>query len=319
MKLLVDGCNLAFRANKTKHLTTKQGERVGAIFGTLQMLQSYIKPTQPKFKNKIYEALKEIGIEETFSRVIVAWDYGASNFRKAIYPDYKGQRKKKRDNYSEEQKQEYKDLMRQMDELYEFLPSLGVHSIRKKGWEADDLLYVASRIDDDICVIVSTDRDLLQAVDERTFIWSPTKEELITPYNFLEKVGVPKTFYMDYRVLVGDPSDNIDGIPGIGDKTAKSLVAKYGGIPNMLRNRETLMKSARTRKIFENLHIIDRNKDIMCLSLIPISEVEPFIKEELAKTIKINDERVKEFFIRKQFASMLRDYIGWTQPFRTLS
>src|SRR5690606_32426598 len=133
----------------------------------------------------------------------------------------------------------------------------------------------------------STDRDLLQAVGEGTLIWSPTKEELITPYNFLEKVGVPKTFYMDCRDWVGDPSDNIDGIPGFGEKTGKGRVAKYRGIPNMLRKRETVMRSARTRKDFEKLHIIDRNKDIMSPSWIPISEVEPFIKAELAKTIKI--------------------------------
>lgn len=320
LRLILDANNLAYRGNVTNKLTTKQGEQVGAIYGTLQMIQSYLKPTSGRFTNRIYKALEQEGIHgKVFTRVIACWDHGKSQYRKELYPEYKAQREKKRREKTEEEKEDYMEFIRQMNELHDFLPNLGVISLKSKGWEADDLIYVATTQNtEDITVIVTTDRDMLQLVDEKVFVWSPFKEKLITPANFVQETGVSKESYLDFRALVGDSSDNIKGVPGIGEKTAKSLILRYGNMDGILKGQTELRKSVRTARIFENLDVIDRNKMLMDLEKAPTDEIEPYVKTALSMNVSVNDKVVKNFFISKQFISLLTSYLGWIQPFKKL-
>lgn len=320
MKLIIDGNNLAYRANVTTDLTTSKGEKVSAIYGTLQMLQSYIKPSQGNYKNKLLDSLKIVLDEEEvmFDDIIMCWDAGHSEQRKMLYPEYKAHRKKRREEKTPEEQEDYKQFIRQMDELHTNLPKFNVKSLKFKGWEGDDLIYVVTQlIKDDICVIVSTDKDMLQLVSDRTFIWSPFKEKLITPKNFAYEVGVKKSLYLDYRVIVGDPSDNINGLRGIGDKTAKSLLIKYGDLNGIIANSSKLTPAKR-KTVEEGLGIIERNRKLMDLTYLDYSDIEESVKRILETPTEFDSKAVKMFLASKQFVKILSDFLTWSTYFKML-
>jgi DNA polymerase-1 len=339
MKLLIDANNLAYRANSTTQLTTKSGENVSAIYGTLQMIQSYLKKTGSGWKNKMLIATQEHLKDKTleFDDVIMCWDGGKSKFRKILYPEYKGHRESKRAEKTKDEQNTYFQLLDQMEQLHEILPHFGVRSLKLKGWEGDDLIYAVNKeIDgEDITVIISTDRDMLQLVDEKTFVWSPFKEVLVTPENFVAVTGVPKRFYLTYRILVGDKSDNIDGVNGIGDKKAKDLIVKYGDIQGIQANAVALMKSVVTKRIIENPALLKRNEDLMDMRKIPltganitcwsnpdkvdwIEGIEEEVTSALKEKVMFEKDVVRAFLMSKQFISIMKDFTVWTNVFANL-
>lgn len=320
MKLLIDGNNLSYRANMTTELYTKQGERVSAIYGSLQMLQSYLKPSQGNYKNKLLDSVRMHLDDEdvAFNDVVVCWDAGRSKQRMSIYPEYKGNRDAKKAERTEEEQAAYRQFIDQMEQLHANLPKFGVRSLKIRGWEGDDLVYVVSQLVDDICVIVSTDKDMLQLVSDRIFVWSPFKEQLITPKNFQAVVGVPQSSYLSYRILVGDSSDNINGVAGVGDKTAKDLLLKYANIDGIKANQAALMKSKRTAKIFEDLSLLERNDKLMNLKNVDFQEIQAQVQEVLDEELYFQDAEVKKFLASKQFVKILSDFLMWSMAFRML-
>lgn len=322
MKLILDGNNLAYRANVTTDLSTKKGERVSAIYGSLQMIQSYLKPSQGKYVNKVQTALAEhlkLDEEETyFDDVVMCWDFGKSKRRMELYPDYKGHRAEKRSAYTEEEQNAYKAFLNQMISLHENLPKFGVKSLKLPGWEGDDLVYATTQVTDDTCVIVSTDKDMLQLVNERIFVWSPFKEVLVTPNNFVKVTGIPKASYLSYRILVGDSSDNINGVYGIGEKTAKDLMIKYGSIGGVLLNKEPLMKSKRTAKIFEDLSLLNRNELLMDMRAVELDEIQEEVAKIVNSSLKFDDKGVRAYLMSKEIVSIVADLMLWSQPFKML-
>jgi 5'-3' exonuclease len=310
MLLIIDGNNIAYRAFHTPqgNLTTKQGEPTGVMYGFLNSLKSYLE----KFP-------------ET-TRCVVMWDGGKAEWRKKIYPEYKGNRSYGKD---EEEKAKFDGLFKQINILHEFLPKLGINSVKIYGQEADDLVAIACRIlsaNNEQAIIVTSDKDMLQLVDENISIYTPYKDKVISLLNFYEETGVTKEAYIGYRALLGDPSDNIQGVPGIGEKTAKSLMDKYGHIDNILgaqgEAKKALMKSARTRRIFEpqNLRILGINNKIMNFKYVPHDpEVEKVVKEAIHGPMPtVSSKDVKEFFIRWQFVQNLVNYMTWIIPFKSL-
>jgi len=324
MKILVDANNIAYRARSTQDLTTKGGEQVGTIFGTLNSVQSYLKKSTGGWKNHMLNAIHEhLGDKtEEIESVIMCWDGGKSKFRKALYPDYKGHREQKRSERSEEEQASYFNFLDQMEQLHQILPEFGVHSLKVKGWEGDDLIYSARQVinPEEICIVISTDRDMLQLVDKTTFVWVPSRECLVTPDNFAKYTGVSKEFYLTYRVMVGDKSDNIDGIYGIGDKKAKDLIIKYGNLEGIRANHAALQKSVVTKRIFtdEGRLILDRNMKLMDLKRIPIHEIEGLVKKAVEDDVAYNAPVVRLFLMSKQFVSILKDLNTWALMFEKL-
>lgn len=325
--ILIDANNLAFRADQTSDLTTKSGKRVGAIYGTLRMIKSYITPTEGAYHNKIIDAaIDEQFIDPDFPyvyKVACAWDGGKSEFRKSLYPDYKGQRERKRLLETEEDKQKYKAFVEQMRVIDDNLPLFGVHSIKVHHFEADDIIYFLSqhvtKNDDQFVIIVSTDKDMLQLVNSHIAVWSPYKEVLYTKENFEKLVGLKKSSFIDYRVLVGDTSDNIKGIKGIGEKTAKQLIGQYKNIDNMLADRKHLIKKVRTAHIFEEQDKIKINRQLMDMQNIPLKK--PFkekVMDNFYNRLNFNGPAVKKLFYKYQFTSLLSDFLQWSIPFRGL-
>jgi 5'-3' exonuclease len=194
--LIVDGNNMAYRALHTLSLSHR-GKDTSITFGVLKMLEGLMKAHGPR-------------------SIIVCWD-GGKSYRKRLYPEYKEHRTK--------DERDWDDVYRQMDELADYaLPMLGILSVKAVGIEADDLIAQAARMCADRPYIVSTDDDFLQCVDNRVSVINPVKGTIITADNFEKETKVPLGFYLIYKILVGDSSDNIPGVRGIGPKTASTFV-----------------------------------------------------------------------------------------------
>ena len=241
--LIFDGNQTAFRANCTSELYTKDGVRTSAIYGTLKITHSIAESILGLIPFE-YGKIKDI---------VFAWDFGHSERRKKIFPQYKANRKKYKQ--SEEDRQWMSDFIEQANVLHTSLPLIGVRSIKQKGWEGDDLVYGAIKCinklyPNDLCVIISTDEDFHQLVSANTWIYNPTKQIIISHNNYKEITGIEQNTFLTYKILKGDSSDGINGVQGIGEKTAKDLVNKYGDLCGILNNEKELMKSKRTARIF---------------------------------------------------------------------
>ena len=208
--LVIDGNSIANRAfYGIKLLTTKDGRYTNAIFGFLNILLSL---------------LKECGPDE----VAVAFDLKAPTFRHKMYDGYKATRHKMPD-----------ELAAQMPVLKELLAALGYREVTAEGWEADDILGTlsaacAARSDD--CFLATGDRDSLQLVSDTTTVLLATtamgrsKTAVMDVDAVKEKYGVSPRQLIDVKSLMGDTSDNIPGVKGIGEKSAITLIQKYGSL-----------------------------------------------------------------------------------------
>lgn len=205
MKLMViDGNSLVSRAFYGMHqnLTTVEGQPTGAIYGFLTMLHRYLKDIKP-------EAL------------CVTFDMKAPTFRHKQYEEYKAGRKPMPE-----------ELASQLPLLREVLEALQIPYYQIEGWEADDLLGTIARIDEEQgveTVVVTGDRDSLQLVTEKTSVlYLGTKKNILyTPSVFEEEYGFPAKNIVDLKALMGDTSDNIPGIKGLGVKTVTPLIGSY--------------------------------------------------------------------------------------------
>ena len=215
MKLMVlDGNSLVNRAFfGIKLLTTKDGRYTNAIFGFQNILLNLLSAHQP-------------------DAVAIAWDERAPTFRHKAYDGYKATRH----GMPEE-------LAQQMPVLKELLTDLGFVQVSKAGWEADDILgtlAAACEAKGGTTLLATGDRDSLQLVDDATTVLLATNKETIPmdPAAIQEKYGVAPAQLIDVKSLMGDSSDNIPGVPGIGEKTALALVQKFGNLQNIYDHLE---------------------------------------------------------------------------------
>ena len=324
MRLLIDANNLAYRANSaTRRLTRTDGTDVTAVYGTLRMLQGYVR-ADDESKNPVIQALRDhLGDEAPVQagQVIMCWDAGKSRYRRDIFPDYKSQRDKKRAEQTDEERQEFFDFLDQMEQLHQSMHMFGVHSLKVQDWEGDDIIaLLTNMLDGGPTVIISSDRDMLQLVSDDTFVWSPFKEVLYTPDNFTAEVGISLAQYLEYRVLVGDTSDNINGIKGIGDKKAKTLLMKYTGISAMMADEEVLRKSKVTARLFDDMHIILRNLRLMDLTAVPYADygLPDAVRSMLDFPVRFDDDAVTRFLMANGFVSLLTGLDRWGSSFKAL-
>lgn len=207
--LLIDGLNAFFRAFCASPSLNDNGCHVGGIAGFLQTIGYAIKLLKP-------------------TRVVIVFDgSGGSMKRRKIYPGYKSDRKTKLrynrsyDDLSSEE-QEEKNIQTQLLRLVGYLDNLPVSIISIDHVEADDTIAYAAREyfkDSNKVYIMSSDKDFLQLVDSKVNVWSPTKKKLYGCAEILTEYGISCSNFINFRVLTGDVSDNIPGIPGSGLKT----------------------------------------------------------------------------------------------------
>lgn len=220
VKLLVlDGNSIVNRAfYGIKTLSTKDGKFTNGIFGFLNILFS------------LQETYKPEG-------VAIAFDVHAPTFRHEMYKDYKGNRK----GMPEE-------LAQQMPILKDLLKALGYKLIECPGWEADDIIGTLAHNcnDGDFCYIATGDRDSLQLVNEKTNVLlaaprgGKTETVVYDVDKIIEDKGVEPVKLIEVKALMGDASDNIPGVQGIGEKTATDLIKKYGSIDYIYEHFDVL-------------------------------------------------------------------------------
>lgn len=207
--LVIDGNSIVNRAfYGIKLLTNKQGQFTNGIYGFLNILIRLKEECQP-------------------DRVAVAFDLKAPTFRHKMYEEYKAGRKGMPD-----------ELRSQMPVLKELLTALGYMVVEKEGYEADDILGTLSAQckDGDLCFIATGDRDSLQLISDNTSVLlASTKmgKAVTTLYNkekLMEEYGVEPKGMIEIKALMGDSSDNIPGVAGVGQKTAGELIKSYGSI-----------------------------------------------------------------------------------------
>ena len=233
MKLMIlDGNSIINRAfYGVGYLSSKSGQPTGAVYGFLNIMQSLLDAEQP-------EALA------------VAFDEKGPTFRHTAYEGYKATRKPMPD-----------ELASQMPILKDILSAMHIPTYSLSGWEADDILGTAGRICGEHgwdCVIVTGDRDSLQLVDDHVTVklittkGGQTRSVNYTPAVFQEEYGFSSKGLIDLKALMGDSSDNYPGVPGVGEKTAKDLMHKFGTLDNVYAHAEDeALKPALRRKLQE--------------------------------------------------------------------
>jgi len=207
--LIIDGNNLAYRCKHVFSLSN-QGVDVSITYGFLKVLSSYLQ----KF---------------SATSVIVCWDGGIPEFRRTAVPEYKANR------HLDDDPVERAEFHRQVNELHSILPMMGIVSIKAPCIEADDLMYHASVLCNGYCIIVSSDKDMFQALsDFGVDVYNPYREKLYDVEKFENEYGISIHSYIDWRALQGDSSDNIAGVPGIGEKTATKLFKEFGTLTGIM-------------------------------------------------------------------------------------
>ena len=229
MKLMIlDGNSIVNRAYYgVRPLNAPDGTPTNAVYGFVAILQRLLEEQQPQ-------------------AVCVSFDLKAPTFRHQQYEAYKAQRK----GMPEE-------LAAQMPILKEVLDAMGIRRYELEGFEADDILGTAAAICEKSgwdCVIVTGDKDSLQLITDTTSVCNvktrmgQTETVLYTPERFQEEYGFAPPLMVDLKALMGDSSDNIPGVPGVGEKTAMDLVQRYGEIKNIYENLDSLEIKEGVRK-----------------------------------------------------------------------
>jgi 5'-3' exonuclease len=179
--------------------------------------------------------------------VYAAWDskifHGQTNFRKENLAEYKQTRDRTQDD----------EIYKHESLIKEACESLGIYNICPGVLEADDVIYwLCNKFNEDKKTVISVDKDLLQLVNENTDVFSPIKNIMITNDNFEEHNNIPREHFVNLKALVGDKSDNIDGVPRVGEKTARKILLE-GDIKDSLTDENY--------KIFKNnLNLVDLSK-----------------------------------------------------------
>ena len=285
MKLMVlDGNSIINRAfYGVKPLTTRDGLYTNAIFGFLNMLQRFTDEEQP-------EAL------------CVAFDRREPTFRHEADANYKATRKGMPD-----------ELAQQMPVMKQVLCAMSIPCYEMVGYEADDLLGTISRRCEKRgweCVIVTGDRDSLQLITDRTRVklvttrMGQTSTADMTPALFREQYGFDPIHMIDLKALMGDSSDNIPGVPGIGEKTATALVQRYGSIDALYAAMpEVEAKPAALRKLAEGEESARRSYWLATIVTDAPLEFDP--EDALCQPYK---PELYDLFVKLEFTKLIKKY-----------
>ena len=274
--LIIDGNSLAFRAfYALPPLSNFEGVVSNAVFGFCNMLVKAIEDIKPKY-------------------IAVAFDYGKKTFRNDMYADYKGNRK-----------ETPVDLRLQFPILKEVLKAMNISTIEIQGYEADDIIGSLSKLYDVQNIILTGDRDSLQLINENTFVMLTKKgiseTRLYNTKLLKEDFGVEPYQIIELKAIMGDASDNIPGVKGIGEKGALNLLEKYTTLDGVYENIEDI-----NGKMKEYL-VEQRDMAFMSKALATIDT-----------TVKLNvdldslrydfpfNENVMAYFKKYQFNSLLK-------------
>ena len=250
---LVDGSAYIFRAyHALPPLTRKSdGTPVGAVSGFCNMLWKLVQESRDT----------SVGVAPTHFAVI--FDHSSSTFRNELYDQYKANRSAPPE-----------DLVPQFGLIREAVRAFDLPCVEKQGFEADDLIATYTRLAVEAggdVTIVSSDKDLMQLVGPSVILYDQMKDKRLGPEEVKEKFGVYPEKMIDLQALVGDSSDNVPGVPGIGPKTAAELLDTFGDLETLLerageikqaKRRENLVEYAEQARLSKKLVTLEQNMDL---------------------------------------------------------
>lgn len=280
--LIVDGHAYAYRAfYAIRELRSPSGQPTNAIYGFVKMLvkmRATIKPTH----------------------LIVVWDGGLSAERMAALPEYKAQRPEMPD-----------DLRPQLDEIASYLKAARIESFCGEGVEADDYIACLSRHASNAgmaVVIASADKDFMQLVSPRIGLLNPNdkSETVWTDEQVRAKTGVGPSQIVDWLALMGDSVDNIPGVPGVGPKTAASLLGQFGSVAGLLGRLDEVKQEKLQASLRASTAVVQRN-----LNLVRLQDDLPcdFLPEKMVDK-PVDAGKLCELFRQWGFKGMLEDLAG---------
>ncbi|MCJ9428080.1 DNA polymerase I [Kordiimonas marina] len=241
---LVDGSGFIFRAyHALPPMTRKDGTPVNAVYG---------------FSNMLFKLLQDLGENEKPTHLAVIFDAARKNFRNDIYADYKAHRPPAPE-----------DLVPQFSLIRDAVVAFGVPSIELEGYEADDLIatYAAeARKRGWKVTIVSSDKDLMQLIDDDTELFDSMKNVRIGYDGVEAKFGVTPDKVVDVQSLAGDSVDNVPGVPGIGIKTAAQLINEYGDLDTLLARAGEIKQPKRRESLIEHAEMARISRELVRLA-----------------------------------------------------
>ena len=277
---LIDGSSYIFRAFfGVRQLSTSKGFPTNALYGFINMLQKVIREEKPDY-------------------LVVAFDSPDKTFRHKIYPDYKANREAPPE-----------ELAKQFPYFEPLVQAYGLSSVRRPGFEADDIIGTLAKkgTQEELeVVIVSGDKDMMQLISPNVYMLDTMKNKKFMDKEVVEKFGVQADKVVEVMGLMGDSSDHVPGVAGIGPKTAAELIQKFGSIESLYKRIDEVEK----KKVKEKLER-DREKAFMSRELVSIdTEMDLEFNSDLMKPGKIDSAKLKKMFEEFEFVSFLEGMQG---------
>jgi len=289
--LLLDGHSLAYRAFfalPIENFSTVTGQPTNAVYGFTAMLINVLRDEKP-------------------THLAVAFDRGEPTFRHEQYVEYKANRRETPE-----------DFRSQLSLIFEVLDALGIRRLSAPGYEADDLiatLATQAAAEDMDVLIVTGDRDVLQLVSDRVTALMTrrgiTEMTRFTPETVTEKYGLTPAQYPDFAALRGDPSDNLPGIPGVGEKTATKWIAEFGSLQALV-DRVDEVKGKAGDALREHLAGVLRNRQLTALVTDLPAETVGAVPGDLLP-VAWDREKIHQLFDSLEF-KVLRERLYQTLP-----
>ena len=278
--LLIDGSGYIFRAyHALPPMTRPDGTPVNAVYGFTSMLTKLVEDSDADY-------------------LAVIFDTARKTFRSDIYPEYKAHRPPPPE-----------DLVPQFSLIRDSVTAYGLPQAEMEGYEADDLIatYAKEAATKGLKVtIVSSDKDLMQLIDDNVSMQDPMKGTAISYEEVEKKFGVKPNQVVDVQSLAGDSSDNVPGVPGIGIKTASELINQYDSLENLLKNVEKIKQNKRRQTLTEN-----QDKAILSKKLVTLKNNVPIkISLESLKIKNIVQEKLYGFLREMEFNRLLSQAIA---------
>ena len=241
---LVDGSSYIFRAYHALPPINRKsdGLQLNAVFG---------------FCNMLWKLLRDMKPEERPTHLAVIFDKSEKTFRTKMYPDYKAHRPDPPD-----------DLRPQFKFIREAVHAFDLPCLEQDGFEADDLIatYVREACEAGATsTIVSSDKDLMQLVNDDVIMFDTMKDKKIGRAEVIEKFGVPPEKVVEVQSLIGDSTDNVPGVPGIGVKTAAQLIGEYGDLETLLKRANEIKQEKRRQSLIDNADMARLSKKLVTL------------------------------------------------------
>src|ERR1700720_2284916 len=241
---LVDGSGYIFRAYHALPPINRKsdGLQLNAVFG---------------FCNMLWKLLRDMKPEERPTHLAVVFDKSERTFRTEMYPDYKAHRPDPPD-----------DLRPQFPLIREAVRAFDIPCLEQAGFEADDLIATYVR---ETCAvgaaatIVSSDKDLMQLVNDCVVMYDTMRDRRIGIAEVVEKFGVPPEKVIEVQALIGDSTDNVPGVPGIGVKTAAQLIVEYGDLETLLKRASEIKQDKRRQTLLDNADKARLSKKLVTL------------------------------------------------------